>query len=177
MNIANFHLITNHLPVVGIIFSFLLVLYALIKNKDEVHRVAMLTIIVTAIFAIPAFFSGEGAEHLLKKYLASPAEWKKLKEFIEPHEDLAHIAFIFMLFVGVVSIVGLFLFRRPKNVPKWFLGVLLVLLIGVGIVMGKTGNLGGQIRHSEIRKDFKAPEKTKDNTKHEEKEKHEKDHD
>ena len=167
MNSANFHLITNHLPIVGIIFSFLLVLYALIRNKDELHRVAMLAIIVSALFAIPAFFSGEGAEHIVEKLKSF--NYKTDHDILEAHEDLAKIAFIFILVVGVISSVGLFLFKNPKSVPKWFLGVLLILLIGVGIVMGRTANLGGQITHKEIRKDFVVPKKSKNHDKYEKK--------
>ncbi|HSP06794.1 MAG TPA: hypothetical protein VLR94_06425, partial [Acidobacteriota bacterium] len=52
--------------------------------------------------------------------------------------------------LGVASLVGLFLFRR-SSLPQWFVVVVLILSIASSAAMARTGYLGGQIRHSEIR--------------------------
>jgi len=53
--------------------------------------------------------------------------------------------------LGVVSLAGLLFFRRSRTIPLWFSGFALVLSLAATGAMGWTANLGGQIRHSEIR--------------------------
>src|ERR1700721_3524791 len=56
-----------------------------------------------------------------------------------------------MLFTGMFACLGLWQFRRLTHVPRWNLAVILVLtLVSLGLMI-RASNLGGEIRHEEIR--------------------------
>jgi hypothetical protein len=61
---------------------------------------------------------------------------------------------------GVVALAGLILFRRAERLPGWIVAATLVLFLATSGLMGWTANLGGQIRHTEIRAGFTAPAET-----------------
>jgi len=62
MNWAHIHLSLNHLPVVGIIFGVLLLLLALLRKSEELKRVSLGVFVLTALIALPVYFTGEPAE-------------------------------------------------------------------------------------------------------------------
>lgn len=53
-----------------------------------------------------------------------------------------------------MGIVGLMLFRRSGALPRWFTAGLWSLSIVVGSWTVWTANVGGRIRHAEIRPEF-----------------------
>jgi hypothetical protein len=61
---------------------------------------------------------------------------------------------------GIAALIGLIIFRRAEKLPGWVIGAALVLSLATSGLMGWTANLGGQIRHTEIRADFTAPTET-----------------
>jgi uncharacterized membrane protein len=67
------------------------------------------------------------------------------------------VAFAGVLIVGVAALGGLIFFRRGKPVPNWPSVIVLVLSLIVFVLMARTANLGGLIRHTEIRADFHSP--------------------
>ncbi len=73
------------------------------------------------------------------------------KQIIEKHEEAASVAFTGLVVVGVVALVGLLVFRRGRAVPSWFSSLVLAVALIVVSLMSWTANLGGQIRHTEIR--------------------------
>ena len=61
------------------------------------------------------------------------------------------MAIAFMLLTGAFAWLGLWQFRRLARIPNWNLAVILVLtLVSFGL-MARASNLGGEIRHAEIR--------------------------
>ncbi len=61
------------------------------------------------------------------------------------------MAMAFMLLTGAFAWLGLWQFRRLARIPNWNLAVILVLtLVSFGL-MARASNLGGEIRHAEIR--------------------------
>jgi len=62
--------------------------------------------------------------------------------------------------LGVAALGGLILFRRGRALPVWFSVSLLVAALIVSGLMAWVANLGGQIRHSEIRADNSPPAAT-----------------
>ena len=98
-----------------------------------------------AATAVVVYLTGEPAEELIEN-LPGFSE-----AIVEEHEEVALIATIGMVVLGLVALVGLIRFRPPRIAPTWYgRGVLLLALL-MGGVMVWTANLGGQIRHSEIR--------------------------
>ena len=152
MNPAHLHIILNHIPVIGIPFAFGLLTYGLLRKSDEVKKASLLAFVVIALLTIPAFLAGKAAEDVVE-HLPGVSE-----QLIENHEGAALIGLIATLILGAVSLVGLLLMRRISGVARWLPIVLLVLSVGVGGWLGRTANLGGKIRHTEIRGDAVAAE-------------------
>ena len=73
------------------------------------------------------------------------------KAFMERHEEAAGFGFGGVAVLGVVSLALLIFFRRGRILPIWLSTSLLVASMVVSGLMAWTANLGGQIRHSEIR--------------------------
>jgi hypothetical protein len=154
MNWAHVHLMLSHLPVVGTIFGVLLLLLALLRKSEELKRVSLGIFVLTALLAPPVYFTGEPAEKVVE-HLPGVAE-----PLIERHENAALFALLMAGGAGAVALAGLILFRRAEKLPGWIVAVTLVLSLATSGLMGWTANLGGQIRHTEIRTDFKAPAET-----------------
>ncbi len=151
MNWAHLHLMVNHLPVIGILFGLLLALYAFVRRNDEVNRIALIFLVLVALSALPAYFTGDFAEDMIKKFPGVN------KNHIEQHEEMASVALTTMLLMGGVVAAGLFAFRGAKAIPRWFILVALILSLSAAALAGLAANLGGQIRHQEARPDFKVP--------------------
>jgi hypothetical protein len=154
MNWAHVHLLLSHLPVIGTIFGVLLLLLALVRKSEELKRVSLGVFVFTALLALPVYFTGEPAEKVVE-HLPGVAE-----SLIDRHKDAALFALLMAGSAGIVALISLILFRRAEKLPGWVIGVALVLSLATGGLMGWTANLGGQIRHTEIRSGFTAPAET-----------------
>ncbi len=168
MNGAHLHLLLNHLPVLGTAFGLLLLLFALLRKSDEIKRVSLGVFVFTALSAGAAYLTGEPAEEAVEK-LPGVAE-----ALIGQHEDAALIALVVAGVTGGVALLGLILFRRAEKLPVWVVAAALVLALATGGLMARAANLGGQIRHPEIRADFNAQAgaEGKQETKHDEEQEH-----
>src|SRR4030095_10505214 len=73
------------------------------------------------------------------------------KTLIATHEGAALLSFIFMEITGAVAWLALWQIRRAGKISSRSLGtVLLLAAITMGLVT-QAANVGGEIRHSEIR--------------------------
>lgn len=144
MNEAQLHLLTNHLPVMGSLFTVLLMLWGIVRKSDEIQKVALGAMVLVALTALPAYFTGEPAHHLVE-HLPGVSE-----AHIEEHESMGKFALTSAIGLGVVALAGLIL-SRGKPVSLAVASIALVANLFVAGVMGYTAHLGGQIRHSEIR--------------------------
>jgi hypothetical protein len=150
MNLAHAHLLLTHLPVVGAVFAVPLLATALLTRCTAVRRVALGAVVVVALLGLPTYFTGEGAEDVVE---GLPAVSETL---VERHEDAAARALVALEAAGAVALLGLALTLRARQVPAWILlATLLVAVVAAGL-LGWTANLGGQIRHPEIRADAAA---------------------
>lgn len=145
MDPVHLHLLLNHLPVVGTAFTLVLLLVALAKNSAELKRVSLAFLVLVALLAVPVYLTGEPAEELVMQLEGID------ESFIERHQGAAQWAFGAQVALGVLALAGLFVTRQSKPLPKWCAGALLALALLVSGLMARTANLGGQIRHPEIR--------------------------
>jgi uncharacterized membrane protein YeaQ/YmgE (transglycosylase-associated protein family) len=146
MSPVHLHLLLNHVPVIGTIVAILLLGYALLRGSSELVRVSLGMFVLLALAAVLVYLTGEPAEELVED-LPGVSE-----TILERHEDVALVATILLGVVGAVALGGLFAFRRrAAGIPRGFAAFALLLALVSAGAMGYTANLGGQVRHTEIR--------------------------
>jgi hypothetical protein len=156
MDLTHIHLLLNHFPTIGSIIGGGLFVLALITKSDDLKRASLVVLLGIALLAIPTYMSGNGAQLGIKSL---PGVSKSL---IETHEGAALVAMAFMEVTGAFAWLGLWQFRRLARVPNWNLAVILILTVVTFGLMTRASNLGGEIRHAEIRagQETVAPEGT-----------------
>lgn len=150
MSTVHIHLILNHIPVLGAVFCFVLLLTALIRRSDELLKASLAGFVIVALMAVPVYLTGESAEEVLES-LSGVSEM-----FLEQHETWALLSVIALGVLGLISLGGLALSHRQGMIPRPLIGVLIALTLVTCGVVAQTANLGGQIRHAEIRPTFAA---------------------
>lgn len=134
----------NHFPVVGLVFAFALLCWSVFRRNASLTKAGFAALVVVAVLAIPAFLTGEPAEEIAEGLpgVAHP--------IIEQHEKAAKAALVVTLVAGVAALAGLW-FSRGKAVAGWCSSTALVLTLLAAGLMAWTANLGGKVRHTEIR--------------------------
>lgn len=148
MNDAHFHLVVNHFPIIIPIIG-LLVMAAGIGIKSEIiKRTAFGLFILGALFTLPAFGTGEGAEEIIENLPGIE------ERYIKAHEEAAETFALLSYGLGLLSIVGLWSNWKEKSFSK-VLSIIVLLFAVVVLFFGKeVGTTGGEIRHPEIRDGF-----------------------
>ncbi len=145
MDLTHIHLLLNHFPTIGYIIGAGLFVISLIAKSDHLKVASLFILLGIALIAIPTYMSGNGAADAIKSL---PGVTKAL---IETHEGAALEAMAFMLLTGAFAWLGLWQFRRLARVPTWNITVILLLTLVALSLMIRASNLGGEIRHAEIR--------------------------
>ena len=145
MNWAHIHLILNHIPLIGVGFTILLFIIALIRNSKELINISLIFTIIVALWAIPAYLTGEPAEEVVEELLGIS------ENLIKQHEEMSEKAFFFMEVVGALALMTLIVKRYSQKLGGWLIPVTLIGLIVGGGMIAWTSNLGGRINHPEIR--------------------------
>lgn len=144
MDTHHLHLALNHIPVLGLLFGSAILIYGAWRREDSVVRVAFGLFAVSGFGAVAAYVTGEGAEEVVENVASIP------HAVIESHEEMGLIALIAAATVGALSLLALLIWRTV-DIPRWVtVGALVLALVASGLV-GYTANLGGQIRHPELR--------------------------
>jgi hypothetical protein len=146
MNAPHWHLVLNHLPVAGLLFVVILLGYALVSGRGELHGVCLGALVVIGLLTIAVFYTGRGADEALMMDLSGVDE-----KFVEAHAKAAKTTFICMCILGGVALVVAWLGRKLPHISRSVALVIFVLSLAELVLMGRTANLGGNIRHPEIR--------------------------
>jgi hypothetical protein len=149
MSSAHWHLITSHAPLFGIGFGLALLAWGVVRRSPEVWRAALGWCALSALLVVPAYFTGSPAQQAVRGLPGySP-------ETVDRHADVAALSLGAALIAGSVAVASLVVNRRGRSLsPLWVGAVALTGLLAV-VTLGWASNLGGQIRHAEIRS---APE-------------------
>lgn len=144
MNAAHWHLLVNHLPILGVPFGLGLLVASAIRLNVTLQRAAFVVFVLAAAGGGVAYLSGEPAEERLERAGID------VETLVEDHEEAAEAGLVSLAALAVLATGGLW---RARRAP---LGRVLVLSLavgaaGVGATLGWVANLGGRIRHSEIR--------------------------
>lgn len=147
MDSTHLHLILNHFPIIGTLIALGILTYAVFFKKQELSKAALVIIVLMAIIAIPVFKTGEAAEETVENIPGV------LESAIEAHEEAAELAMIFMEIGGGMALLALIALLFPASMGKWK-NSFLYLALAIGWVafflMARTGNTGGEIRHTEL---------------------------
>ena len=147
MDPVHIHLLLNHVPILGVLFGTLVLLYGMLRSREDGVRIGLATLVLAAVVAIPVYLTGEGAEEAVE---GLPGVSEAL---IEEHEEAGEAGFIG---TGVLAALALVAGRRePSRVGPLRWAVAAGGLVAFGW-LAYVGSLGGQIRHTEIRGDFGA---------------------
>ncbi len=163
MNEAHLHMVVNHFPIIGTILAIGILIAGLLSKNRSIINTSYVLFVIGAIFGILSMNTGEGAEELVDDMPG--IGWKIIHE----HEELAEKMALLLDILGVLSLVG-FYFQYKKNAKEKLVSYI-ILLIGIAslFVIQKVGTSGGEIRHTEIRKDFSNTNIEKEASDHEEK--------
>ena len=163
MNEAHLHMVVNHFPIIGTILAIGILIAGLLSKNRSIINTSYVLFVIGAIFGILSMNTGEGAEELAEDMPG--IGWKIIHE----HEELAEKMALLLDILGVLSLVG-FYFKYKKNAKEKLVSYI-ILLIGIAslFVIQKVGTSGGEIRHTEIRKDFSNTNIEKEASDHEEK--------
>lgn len=146
MSITHLHLMLNHVPVVGLFIGILLLAYARFRRSDELIRLALGFFVLLGAVAVGVFLTGEPAEEAIEHLPGFS------KAVVERHEEAALAATVALSCIAALALAALVWFRR-RALPAWFATASLVLAVVTSIPIANAANLGGQIRHTEIRAD------------------------
>lgn len=149
MNGSHLHLIFSHVPIIGGAFTILLIIFALVKKSKDLKQTSLWFAVIAAITALLAYFTGDGAENVVKTVPGINGS------LIELHEQWALYYLLFLMLIGIIALAGIFLSRASATVLHKFVIILFILSFLSMYLAAETGITGGKIRHSEM--DLKGP--------------------
>ena len=141
---AHIHLALCHVPVMAILFGLGWLAFGAWRGSRDLQNSALVMFVVAAGLAVPLYLTGGSAAGLVKGLPGSSDHIQ------EQHQAAAGVALAGCIVLGIVALAGLILFRS-RAVAGWFALLLLAGGLVVGSLVVWTANLGGQIRHLEIR--------------------------
>ena len=145
MNGAHLHLLLNHFPIIGLLIGIGVLAYGIFKNNQQINVIGLVIITLMAMIAVPAYLTGEEAEEAVEHIKGVT------NDLIHEHEELAEKAILLMAVLGALALTSLYAIKKELAFAKKItLITFIVSLVTFGL-FAKVGNLGGNIRHSELR--------------------------
>lgn len=145
LSAVHLHLMLNHIPVLGTIFVLAVLAWGLFRRSREVTTLALGLAVLLAIATVPAYLTGEPAEHLVEHESWFP------KDLAHDHEESGETTFIAVIATGVVALGALALRRGDRHRLAWLPTLVALGLLVSFALAARTALLGGQIRHQEVR--------------------------
>lgn len=142
MNYAHLHLLLNHIPIIGAIIGFALFIVSFFGKNQDLRRAAYITFVGVALLTIPTFISGFGAQEMIKGPNVSDA-------LIRRHESSALLSLWFMEITGALALLGLWKAQKTSQPPRGNVIAVLIFSLFTVVLISRTGNTGGDIRHPE----------------------------
>src|SRR5690606_42106497 len=119
MNDVHFHLVVTHLPIVGVLIGFLVLLTGYITKSPQVKTTALGIFIFSALAAISAFYTGEAAEDIVEN-LPGISE-----TLIHTHEEHAELFYTMMLLLEGASLVTMIIHYKKSTFVKYVLMIVM----------------------------------------------------
>ena len=145
MDWVHLHLALNHLPVLGTPFVLLLLLWSWWRKQPVTGRFSLWLFVVLSAASIAVKYTGDFA-------------WEKVQPqpgfdpaLVERHEQAADQATTGVFLLGIAAAVALYVSRAGRASPVWARALVAVMAVATCLLMARTANFGGHIRHPEIR--------------------------
>jgi uncharacterized membrane protein len=146
MNGAHFHLLVNHIPILGTIFGMLILLAGIFLKNTTVKLTGLATLIAATISVSFALLSGDPAGEAVK---GLPGVTEAL---VERHESIAYSSLWGMIPMALIAGLSFYSFIKKEKAGNTLAVVAFFLALVVTGLMAWVGLTGGEIRHTEIRK-------------------------
>src|SRR5262245_50844880 len=146
-NIAQLHLLLNHVPTVGTVVALGLLLLALVRRNESLRLASLEVFFLVAMLTLPAYLTGVVTAASIKDRPGVS------DVFVHAHQDAAILGFGLTMLTGGAAWLSLWQFRRAARGARTTSLVVLVLAVLSIALMGRAATLGGEIRHPEIRVD------------------------
>ena len=143
MNEAHLHLLLNHFPIIVTLVGFVVLIAGLLLRNNTVQRTALALLIGAAVCALPAYFTGDDAEHTLLNLHIEAVN----HDVIEKHEDLARFFLWIMIAVGIAAGATFWLDSKSNIRAKTLYWITLALTALALLLATQVGSSGGDIRH------------------------------
>src|SRR5579862_979859 len=144
---SHVHIILNHFPTVGFVFTLVLYVTGLITNNTVMKRAGLVAFVICAILGVPTFVTGNASMWAVTE---RPVQGIT-KAVINAHRDFAIYTLFGLAFTGVTAWIELFRFRHLGRFSNATLLLVLAFAVVTLGIMAETGHRGGQINHPEIR--------------------------
>jgi multidrug transporter EmrE-like cation transporter len=148
MNQAHIHLLVNHVPILGSLFAAVLLGVGLLRQNGSLTKAGLVAVLAAGILCLPAQLTGEGAAAIVQNMP------RVSRALIHNHAEAAELGFWVLEGAATLALLSLLMLKHQS--PKARLLALLTLvaaIVSFGL-LARAGNLGGQIRHTEIREGF-----------------------
>ena len=152
MSGVHFHIVFTHAVVATTILGVLVLAWSLLRKNHDIRTLGLTMILAAGLLAIPVYLTGESAEEVVEE--VSNVQHSVIHE----HEESAELTFIGLEILAAAALVALLITARRKATGQGIAIGVLVLGIIASVLVARTANLGGQIRHSEIRSGSQAAE-------------------
>ena len=161
MSLSHLHLVMNHVPTVGAVAALGLLLLGFGRRNDHLKHAGLELLFVIAVLTLPVYVSGVAALYELRERPDVSVDAMRI------HQDAALAGYVVMELAGFIAWIALWQWRRrgpstglgaspstplgASRAPHGMVIAATVLLFVALAVMGRAANLGGEIRHEEIR--------------------------
>ncbi|MBK7173353.1 MAG: hypothetical protein IPH84_08970 [Bacteroidales bacterium] len=145
MNGAHFHLLVNHIPIVGTIFGMLILLAGIILKNTTVKLTGLATLIAATISVSFALLSGDPAGEAVE---GLPGVTEAM---VEHHESIAYSSLWGMIPMALIAGLSFYSIIKKEKAGNTLSIITLFLALIVTGLMSWVGLTGGEIRHTEIR--------------------------
>ena len=153
LSTTHVHLVLNHVPTVAYIIALGLLVSALIARSDHLNQASLVLFAGIALVTIPVYVTGRAAAQAIcvgeaDQPCADPAISRPL---IELHEGAAAVSLLMIVATGGLAWLGLWQFRRRQRLARWNAMAIVTLAVVTLALVSRAANIGGEIRHPEIR--------------------------
>jgi hypothetical protein len=144
MSLVHVHLLTNHIPVIGVPFVAAILVAALWMKSSDVAKLGLLLLAGVALLSIIPYATGDSAAHAVRDIAGVT------RASVREHDDAAGWAFTGCCIIGALGL-GLLWLYRGRELPRKVVGMSLAAVLLVSTMLARTAYLGGLIRHTEVR--------------------------